>query len=397
MPTWNVNFNTRVDTNHPEVVSCVAKAHALASVICDIPIPPHVKDDIDALNILRAVRGTTGIEGAELTEDEVREIMEATPKKQVLPKNRQRAEKEARNAQSLMRFVVQRLSNKIDAPLTENLVCEIHEITTKDINYTNNEPGKYRAYAVSAGDYVPPKTGEEVRRLMKGFIYWFNNDLPKSWDPIIRAIVAHFYIVSIHPFGEGNGRTSRGVESFLLYQAGINARGFYSLANFYYRNRDEYIRLLDYARFETNGDLTPFVFFALKGLVEELEEVHRQVLSEVKLISFRDYTAEVLTIHDMLATKAGDRMFHFLTALRRDTISIKDLRSGKHELSFLYRNLSSKTLSRDLDFLKKRELIIIEGDELRANLDIMTRYTPPLELEPPFSEHRVKSQKRIRK
>ena len=49
-------------------------------------------------------------------------------------------------------------------------------------------------------------------------------------------------------------------------------------------------------------------------------------------------------------------------------------------MSPLYRNVTTKTLSRDLNFLKQHELIIVEGDELRANLDIMTRYTPPFEL-----------------
>ena len=79
-----------------------------------------------------------------------------------------------------------------------------------------------------------------------------------------RAIAAHFYLVSIHPFGDGNGRTARAIESFLLYQAGVNAFGFYSLANFYYRERDRYVRELTDARFHHGGELTPFVLFGLE-------------------------------------------------------------------------------------------------------------------------------------
>lgn len=395
MPYWDVRFDIRLQTEHHDVIACVAKAHALSSVIRDIPIPPSAKYRIDALNILRAVRGTTGIEGAELTEDEVRQIMEATPGTQVLPKNRSREEQEARNAEALMYYVVDCLIRNPKASLTEELVCEIHEITTRDIDYPNNDPGKYRTYPVHAGSYIPPRTGDEVRRLMSGFIDWFNQADPTRWDPVIRAILAHFYIVSIHPFGDGNGRTSRGVESFLLYQAGINARGFYSLANYYYRHREEYIRILDQVRFETNEDLTPFILFALRGLVEELEAVHREVLAEVQQIGFRDYAREQLAYSGKLATKAGERMLRLVLGLGRDPVSIKALRSGEHTLSRLYRNVTPKTLSRDLSFLREHELIVVEGDILRANLDVMIRYTPPFEvhMQRPIAQHQKSPKK----
>ncbi len=379
MPRWDVNFNLRLDSQRPQIVSLKERAYALASVIRAIPIPPYTKTKLDALNILRAVRGTTGIEGIELTEDEVRQIMESPPKKSVLPPNRSREEKEARNAEELMYYVAKELNRDPNLPLTEKLVCKIHEITTKGIDYPDNVPGKYRTHLVSAGNYVPP-SGEDVRKLMREFIKWFNTGVPIAWDSIIRAIVAHFYVVSIHPFGDGNGRTARGVESFLLYQGGVNARGFYSLANYYYQHRHEYVQFLDQVRFQSNGDLTPFILFALQGLVVELEAVHNEVLSDVKLIAFRDYAREQLVVHGKLGTRVGERMLRFLLALSEQSVSLKALRNGDHRLARFYRKLTNKTLSRDLNFLKVHELVIIDGDELRANLDVMTRYTPPFEL-----------------
>jgi len=380
MPKWNVSFNMNLDLQNRELVSCVAKIDALASVIRDVPIPPRTKEALDALNILRAVRGTTGIEGTELTELEVRQIMESPPNKPVLPPNRRREEQEARNAKRLMYYVAEEVNRNPNLLLTERLVCKFHEIVTKDIDYPNNTPGKYRTYAVRAGTYVPPETEEEIRRRMREFIRWFKEGAPAHWPAVVRAIVAHFYVVSIHPFGDGNGRTARGIESFLLYQGGVNARGFYSLANYYYRQRDKYVQLLDHVRFETNGDLTPFVLFALRGLVEELNWVHSEVLANVKLLAFRDYAREQLAVYGKLGTKVGERMLYFLLTLGEEPVSLTALRRGEHKLSRLYRNLTSKTLSRDLEFFRKQELVVIEGDELRANLDIMTRYTPPYEL-----------------
>ena len=173
MPRWDVNFNMSLDDQHHEIISFVARSHALEGVIRDIPILPSIKRRLDALNILRAVRGTTGIEGIELTEDEVRQVMESPHKRPVLPPNRSREEQEARNAQKVMSYVVKELNRALNIPLTEKLICTIHRITTKDINYPDNIPGKYRTHDVYAGSYIPP-SGEDVRKLMREFVKWFN-------------------------------------------------------------------------------------------------------------------------------------------------------------------------------------------------------------------------------
>jgi Fic family protein len=187
MPKWDVHFNMHLDDQHHEIIYLIARAHALADVILDIPIPPPVKSKLDALNILRAVRGTTGIEGAELTEEEVRRIMESPRKRHVLPQNRSREEQEARNAEKLMYYVAKMLNRDSNLPLTEKLVCKIHEITTKGIDYPDNIPGKYRTHNVHAGSYIP-SSGKDVGKLMREFIQWFNTGAPRAWDPIMLLV-----------------------------------------------------------------------------------------------------------------------------------------------------------------------------------------------------------------
>lgn len=378
MPLWDVTFDLGLDLRNQELLTLVAKAHALAKVIREIPTPPGLQQRIDRLNILRAVRSTTGIEGADLSETEVEQIL-AQPKRRVLPEGRQREELEVRNAERVMEYVAQLVLDRPGQPLTEELVCEIHRLTTEDIDYAHNEPGVYRTYAVQAGTYTPPRTGEEVRRLMGDFVKWFTEGEARNWDPAIRAIAAHFYVISIHPFGDGNGRTSRALESFLLYQGGLNARGFYSLANYYYRHRSEYVAHVDHVRFESRGNLTPFVLFALRGLVQELEGVHTEVLQLVRVIAFRDYAREQLLEAKKLRTKTGERMFQLLLGLASELrpVSLTALRQGQHRLAGLYSRVTPKTLSRDLNFLRKEELIRIQDDAILANLDLMDRYIPP--------------------
>ncbi len=374
MPLWNVDFDCRLDVSDTELVANVAKTNALAEVIHGLPLPPAVQFRIDSLNILRAVRGTTGIEGTEVSETEVEQIMRSGPGHKVLPASRQRAEQEVRNAEKVMLFVASRLQEEPDYPVTEHLIATIHRLTTENIDYSNNEPGVYRSHAVHVETYVPPRTREEVQQLMTQFVEWLNLGPPRGWPAAVRAIAAHFYLVSIHPFGDGNGRTARGLESFLLYQGGINARGFYSLSNFYYQHRPEYVAMLDHVRFATNGNITPFVKFALNGLVTEQEVVHQEILAEMATIAFRDFARETLMLDGKMATKPGERMFHFLLGLPGNPVSAAQLRKGGHPLAELYHGVTSRTIIRDLDYLRSHSLIRLEGDQIHANVEAMRRF-----------------------
>ena len=375
MPNWNVQFNLNLQVNDRRIIQDLARVHALAGVIRGIPIPPFVQRRLDQLNIRRAVRGTTGIEGTELSEQEVSRVLDSPPGVPTLGPGREREEQETRNAEALMLYVGEYVRKDPTAPISEALILQFHRILTQGIDYPHNEPGRYRNHSVVAGAYRPPETGDQVRRLMAEFLRWFNSGPPTSWDPVLMAIVAHFYVVSIHPFGDGNGRTARAVESFLLYKAGVNVRGYYSLANYFYQNRPEYIYNLNHVQTRGQTDLTPFVAFALEGLVRELEAVHAEVLAEVSIIAFRDYARQVLDDKGRLATSAGERQLRFLIELARGPVSLRDLRSGGHPLSRLYRNVSTRTLMRDINSMKEQGLIVAEGDLLKARVDLMSRYT----------------------
>ena len=219
-----------------------------------------------------------------------------------------------------------------------------------------------------------PCAHEDVPALMRGFVEWLNFGRGAALDPIVRAIVAHFLLASLHPFGDGNGRTSRDMESFLLYKAGVNARGFYSLANYYYRNRSDYFALLNRVRFISDPDAAPFVNFALRGLVEELQEVHAEILREVRVISFRDFARERLQVEGRLGSRTGNRQLLFLLELGEQEIEIADIRSGRHPIAHLYRGVGQRTVARDLNLLRRLSLIVEERGIIRANIEVMDEF-----------------------
>ena len=257
--------------------------------------------------------------------------------------------------------------------LTQELVATIHRITTENIDYPNNTPGVYRSHGVRAGTYVPPAGREQIQDLMREFMEWLHGPGTQDWPPTVKAIAAHFYLISVHPFGDGNGRTARAVESFLLHQARINALGFYSLSNFYYRSWTQYIEALDQVRFKSGHDLTPFILFALEGLVAELESVHQEVLNAVAVIAFRDFASREVLLSPGLGRKAGERMYSLLVGLEAPA-AIHDLRSGRHPAASAYRSVSEKTFSRDMQYLRKRKLIVVKDGSAVMNLDLMKDY-----------------------
>lgn len=376
MPRWNVHFDLVVNRDHRELIEDLALIKSLSRTIREIPVPPSVQERLHRLNIVRAVRGTTGIEGTELTEEEVSDVLRSDAESRVLPATRQREEREVRNANNLLRFVEHVLRTDPAMRLSEQLICRFHEILTRGIDYEHNEPGKYRKQGVHVASFQPPRH-EEVPGLMSGFIEWLNDPRGESLDPVVRAVVAHFLLVSIHPFGDGNGRTSRGVESFLLYKSGVNVRGFYSLANYYYERRSEYVRLLDDVRFRSDPDVTPFVLFAMKGLASELGQVHSELLSQLTIVSFKEYAREKMSSLGRINTRAGQRQFMFVLELGDQTVALDALLSGSHPLARFYSNVTARTVYRDVDLLASLDLVAVEDGMIRAKTEVMDQFIAP--------------------
>ena len=372
MPRWNVNFEMRLDHGSPELAALVQVIHAIAGLVKALPLPPDADRRLNALNIARAVAGTTGIEGSTLTVDEVEQIL-SNPGREVLPLSRDREVAEARNAEEVMNYIARTSSNEI----TESLICKLHQLTTAGIPYEGNTPGRYRSHPAIAGNYLPPASNDEIRRLMGDFVSWINSGPGRSWDPVVKAVVSHFYLVSVHPFGDGNGRTSRALESFVLYKGGVNVRGFYSLANYYYRNRAEYVRMLDHTRFRSNGNLTPFVLFALRGLREELDHVRAEVTSEMRKIAFRDYARE------LIFGPNGPSTPRVATRLLSMTLQLPDRGATIPETIQLcmanireYRRINERSIRRDVEVLLELGVVVLRDSKVVPNVELVDAYSP---------------------
>lgn len=84
---------------------------------------------------------------------------------------------------------------------------------------------------------------DRVDAEMRRFIEWFN--APPATDPVIKAAIAHFWLLTIHPFEDGNGRIARAVADMALARADGTKQRFYSMSTQIEAERTEYYRRLE--------------------------------------------------------------------------------------------------------------------------------------------------------
>ncbi len=134
-------------------------------------------------------------------------------------------------------------------------------------------PGQTRRGPAEVGGYIAVPAGD-CDHLLRRLCDWVPTlDLGRTEvdHAILRALVAHVYLVWIHPFGDGNGRTARLLEYELLLRGGVPRAAAHLLSNHYNQTRDEYERQLALA-VGSRGDLNSFATYAVKGLAAELAE-----------------------------------------------------------------------------------------------------------------------------
>ena len=85
---------------------------------------------------------------------------------------------------------------------------------------------------------------------MTRFIQWFNQ--PMAIDPVIRAALAHFWFVTIHPFDDGNGRIARAIADMALARGDGAPERYYSMSSQLEAERKHYYAELESAQ---RGDL----------------------------------------------------------------------------------------------------------------------------------------------
>ena len=109
---------------------------------------------------------------------------------------------------------------------------------------------------------------ELVTNEMKGLLNWINTNL--NVDPVIKAAIAHFWFIIIHPFDDGNGRIARAMTDMLLARSEESSLRFYSLSNQILLEKKVYYSILQNVQY-SSGDITEWLDWFLNCMYRALK------------------------------------------------------------------------------------------------------------------------------
>jgi Fic family protein len=213
---------------------------------------------------------TTHIEGTRLTLEQAedilagREVVEADPDDV----------RELLNYRDAFEYVSEYLGGEV--PITEVMIQEIHKMLVQGVRGGAGSPGTYRKiqnYVVNSLTreiiYTPPPPGD-VPVLMANLTAWLNG--AQDIHPVLMSGIAQFQLVHIHPFVDGNGRTSRLLSTLCLYRAGYDFKRLFTISEYYDRNRAAFYTAIQNVR-EHGMDLTGWLDYFVAGLATQMNEV----------------------------------------------------------------------------------------------------------------------------
>ena len=231
----------------------LVQARTAAGVLNRMPYLPRWIEQVHEEQLRLEAAGTSRIEGAEFTQSEQEEALAPDPPAHAGLTHSQR---QLRAADATYRWM---RSLPADRWISTDFILETHRRIVTGCDDDHCEPGALRPQGWNVTFGTPTcrgaEGGAECRAAFDSHCSAIEGEF-RQHDRIIQAIATHYHVGSMHPFGDGNGRTARALEAFMLRQAGVNEMVMVSLSNYYYEHKEEYLGAL-FASRRGGHDLTP--------------------------------------------------------------------------------------------------------------------------------------------
>lgn len=190
---------------------------------------------------------------------------------------------------------------------------------------------------------------------MQELVDWLRD--PGDVHPVLVAGIAQFQLVHIHPFVDGNGRTSRLLSTLVLYQAGYDFKRLFTISEFYDRDRVAFYSALQQVR-EAGLDLTGWIEYFVRGLATQLFEVQERSTTAI----------------------AAEQLGRAHNLSRRQVALLDELlargQARVEELGVAFPDVGRRTLQRDLAALLDAGLITSSGDRTDPTRQYRAAPTP---------------------
>ncbi len=262
-----------------DILNIISQIEAIRTQVGAFHILPEREVELRYRATVEATHSSTSIEGNPLN---LQQVERALSEKTTLGRH-QYYEIEVRNYKSALNYI-ERRKNAPEQPISTDDILTIHRILTKDLLdtyrsgvwrknpvYIENQDGQ-KVYDAVATEQVGAKIAE--------LLSWANQ---KSYGihPVIASAILHFQFVSIHPFADGNGRTSRVLTMLYLGMRDYDFRGSLVLDSYYSTDKAAY-----YDSLSAQGDnylsrelsnLSPWIRYFADGFLASAKVLRAEV------------------------------------------------------------------------------------------------------------------------
>jgi len=258
------------------LLSNITRIHSLIRDLNDRRFPKVVLVEFEKMARAVSAHASTSIEGNPLPLTDVKKILKSRPE------HIRDSEKEVLNYNQALESLDLRL---IDSQLeiSPQLILSVHQQVTQGL-LPSYESGKWRQKPVVVNDpktgqivYLPPDTNL-VKDLIADLVSYVIDNSQKI-DPLILAGILHKQMVIIHPFMDGNGRTTRLITKVSLAKMGLNTFKLFSFENYYNQNVTKYFQTVgeygDYNELVETIDFTHWLEYFTAGQIDELLRVSK--------------------------------------------------------------------------------------------------------------------------
>ncbi|MDA8015522.1 MAG: Fic family protein [Gammaproteobacteria bacterium] len=365
----------------------LGQCHGLISALSLVPLPIRIKKELKQVAFVKGAQATTAIEGNTLTESEVQEILRGGH----LSESKAYQEQEMRNVlQAKGKIARNTILKQQRKPITLELLQSFHAMIGENLADARFKaiPGQFaQSQRVVVGTNYrcpPPGNGpNQSEWLTKKLCQWvregFNSPSKTQafHTGILKAIVTHVYIEWIHPFDDGNGRTGRLVEFYLLLCAGVPVECAHLLTNHYNDTRPEYYAHIKHC--QDSDDLTSFIAYAVTGFHDGLRHMWETAIADhLRAPAWREqvhFVLSALKLHKPTFERCKTLL---LSMDHNESYDIVSIQRVSPEIARAYARLDISALKRDIRNLVKHELLTEDAHSKKVRTNIRPLYSQKL-------------------
>ena len=250
-------------------------------------------------------------------------------------------------------ITITQIRDYIDDPLSPELLLRFHELISKDTledsaqegRFRVEENGDIRVYDEKDQVLHTPPPANIINDSIKKLCDFANEDDGEEFvHPVIRGIILHFWLAYLHPFADGNGRTSRALFYWFMLRKKYWLFEYLSISRIMRKAAVQYYRSFLYSEIDER-DMTYFIMFHLRAIKLSIDELKiylvrkqkesRNAISLLKKQPNLNYRQRSLLIS---ALEQPDNIYTFHTHMNMHGIVYQTARTDLlklHELGLL--------------------------------------------------------------